>query len=128
MFPPQKISNADRKLARLFRCKAVIIILTYLLGAACYADPFHSWQHVLSEPGTTLTQLGRFNLASEIIIIVGIFINGLLLLETAGISITSFSNNLLHFTQSKDSALMVFCERSCTVQHFLNPSALPHWA
>ncbi len=73
----------DAKLGRLYRYLVVNISLTYIMAAVFYAEQFHFWQHALSELGTTRTLLGTPNLTSATIVIIGMFINGRLLLELA---------------------------------------------
>jgi hypothetical protein len=77
------MDHPDEKLKRLYRWLEWTIILMYLGGALFYADPFHFWQHALSEIGTTRTLLGTPNLASSLIVTTGLFIIGRLLLEVA---------------------------------------------
>ena len=132
MVHPQKVTDLDDlKLTRLFRYMVINITITYILAAAFYADPFYFWQHALSELGTTVSLLGTPNPTSSIILTVGMFINGRLLLETArfywknpsytssrskswllyiaslGSFITIFPNNLFHVIHSIGSALMI---------------------
>lgn len=83
--PVTQISStlADRRLTRLVRSLVINIISTYMLAAIFYADPFRFWEHALSELGTTITLLGTPNLISSLIITLGMFINGRLMLEVA---------------------------------------------
>jgi hypothetical membrane protein len=73
----------EQQLRRIYRSVVFCIILMYFFGAIFYADPFHFWQHALSELGTTKTLLGTPNLTSALIITTGMFITGRLLLEAA---------------------------------------------
>ncbi len=129
------MSNTTRttedRLARLFRYLVFNITITFLLGAIFYADPFHFWEHALSELGTTITLLGTPNLTSSVIITQGMFINGRLMLEIAriyrqdpsrpysklksgliylaslGSFISIFPNNLYHTIHSIGSAFHI---------------------
>lgn len=94
----------DEKLARLFRYLVINITGTYFLGAVFYADPFHFWEHALSELGTTFTLLGTPNLASSMIITLGMFINGRLTLEIAR---TYRQNPLLQYAKTKSCLMYV---------------------
>lgn len=87
----------ERKQARLFRFLAVNLSCTFLLGAIFYADPFHFWEHALSELGTTITLFGKPNLASAVIITLGTFINGRLMLEIARLYQLNDSQPLTHY-------------------------------
>ena len=73
----------ELKLRRLYFGVVLSITLMYFLGALFYADPFHFWQHALSELGTTKTLQGTPNLPSALIVTTGMFITGRLLLEAA---------------------------------------------
>jgi hypothetical protein len=119
------------RLMRLFQYLVINISGTYLLGAIFYADPFHFWNHAFSELGTTITLLGTPNLASSMIMTLGMFINGRLMLEIArtfrldparlhgkyksvlmytaslGSFISIFPNNLHHTIHSIGSALII---------------------
>jgi uncharacterized membrane protein YuzA (DUF378 family) len=107
------------------------IALTYLLGAIFYADSFHFWNHAFSELGTTITLEGTPNLTSSVIMTLGMFISGRLLLEVAriyeriqnhphtylksrliyiaslGSFISIFPNNLYHTIHSVGSACCI---------------------
>ncbi|MEJ2412107.1 MAG: hypothetical protein P8Y34_03805 [Anaerolineales bacterium] len=132
MLPPREvIISAHQKLTKLLRYIVIDITLTYVLAAVFYADAFHFWQHALSELGTTVTLLGTPNLAAMIVITIGMFISGRLLLEAANLyrdnpqftkssvkrilfSIASlgsfiiiFPNNLFHAIHSIGSALLI---------------------
>ncbi|MEJ2447105.1 MAG: hypothetical protein P8Y37_04105 [Anaerolineales bacterium] len=86
MLPPREvIISAHQKLTKLLRYIVIDITLTYVLAAVFYADAFHFWQHALSELGTTVTLLGTPNLAAMIVITIGMFISGRLLLEAANL-------------------------------------------
>lgn len=122
---------ARDRLARLFRYLVINITGTYIFGAIFYADPFHFWEHALSELGTTFTLLGTPNLRSSVIITLGMFISGRLMLEIArsyrqstthqypkiksllmyaaslGSFISIFPNNLYHTIHSIGSALII---------------------
>ena len=122
---------AEHKLENTLRYLLVNITCTYLLGAIFYADPFHFWEHALSELGTTVTLLGSPNLAAALIVTMGMFINGRLMLEIArifrlqyhrqnaklkstlmytasmGSFISIFPNNLFHGIHSIGSAFCI---------------------
>jgi hypothetical protein len=123
--------STDIKLGRLFLYLVGNIIGTYLLAAIFYADPFHFWEHAFSELGTTYTLLGSPNLTSSLIMTLGMFISGRLLLEIArsyrqdpsqphafaksnlmyiaslGAFISIFPNNLFHTMHSYGSAFCI---------------------
>lgn len=77
--------DAVDRLSKLFQYLVFNITITFFLGAIFYADPFHFWDHALSELGTTITLKGTPNLASCMTVTLGLFINGRLLLEIARI-------------------------------------------
>ena len=119
------------RLLRLLQYLVFNIVGTYLLGAIFYADPFHFWEHALSELGTTVTLLGTPNLTSSLIITLGMFISGRLMMEIAryyqqdltrphakiksslmylaslGMFISIFPNNLFHTIHSVGSAFTI---------------------
>jgi hypothetical protein len=121
----------ESKLTRLFRYLAINVVVTYLIGAIFYADEFLFWQHAFSELGTTFTLQGTPNLISSMIMTLGMFISGRLLLEIArtyplclsqphtrlksslmyvaslGSFISIFPNNLYHTLHSIGSACCI---------------------
>ena len=118
-------------LRQTYRWIVLNIIIIYLLGALFYADPFHIWQHALSEVGTTKTLLGTPNLPSAVIVMSGMFITGRLLLGAArvyhnndfyhgrylksgflyiaslGAFISIAPNNILHLQHTIGSAMLI---------------------
>ena len=73
----------DQVLSRLYLYVVISISSTYVLGALFYADKFHFWQHALSELGTTRILTGTPNTISAILVALGMFITGWLLLTIA---------------------------------------------
>lgn len=127
----KEVKFVNMRRVRLFQYLVINLIGTYILGAIFYADPFHFWDHALSELGTTFTLLGTPNLTSSLIITLGMFINGRLMLEIArtfhqdpkplyanfksalmylaslGSFITIVPNNLFHNIHTIGSALSI---------------------
>ena len=69
------VKHAGDRLSSLFHYLVFNITITFFLGAIFYADPYHFWEHALSELGTTITIKGTPNLVSCITITLGLFIN-----------------------------------------------------
>jgi hypothetical protein len=121
----------DPKLSALFRNVILSITGTYTLAAIFYADPFHFWQHALSELGTTRTLLGTPNWLGAVLFAFGMLITGRLLLMIAvhyqthptlsnhkvkswflylasiGAFIAIFPNNKFHTIHSIGSSMMI---------------------
>lgn len=119
------------KMGKLYRYLGLSFVGTYFLGAVFYADPFHFWEHALSELGTTVTLLGKNNLEASLMVTLGTFINGRLMVEIArlyrqnpsqshgllksnlmytaslGSFISIFPNNLFHTIHSIGSGLLI---------------------
>lgn len=128
--PRDVFISAHLKLSRTFRYIVIDITLTYILAAVFYADPFHFWQHALSELGTTITLLGTPNLASSIIITIGMFINGRLLLEVAHLYrdnpqyAKSGVLSILFYTASLGSVIIIFPNNRFHVIHSIGSALL----
>lgn len=129
--PEKDFAIRDQALSRLYLYVVISISSTYLLGALFYADKFHFWQHALSELGTTRTLTGTSNTLSALLVTLGMFTTGWLLLAIAGIYqtqtnvlnhrlkcvllyiagigsfISIFPNDLFHVLHSIGSGMMI---------------------
>lgn len=112
----REIEFANVRRMRLFQYLVINIAGTYLLGAVFYADPFHFWDHAFSELGTTFTLLGTPNLTSSVIITLGMFITGRLLLEIA----RTFRQDPKHLHANYKSALMYLASLGSFISIFPN--------
>jgi hypothetical membrane protein len=83
--PEMDFTIKDQALSHHYLYMVISIPSTYLLGRLFYADKFHFWQHALSELGRTRTLTGTPNTISAILVALGMFITGWLLLTIAGI-------------------------------------------
>jgi len=90
----------EYKLRRIYRWIVLVITVMYLLGILFYADPFHFWQHALSEIGTTKTLLGTPNLPSALFVMTGMFMTGRLLLGAARIYRNTYFYNKRYLKSS----------------------------